>query len=43
MGKQGTRNVLLQPESWYAVQDTTVYLLEDADLHEEDDFTPFKR
>ena len=22
-GKQGTRNVVLQPESWYAVQDTT--------------------
>ena len=32
MGKQGTRNVVLQPESWYAVQDTTVYPLEDADL-----------
>ena len=32
MGKQGTRNVILQPESWYAVQDTTVYPLEDADL-----------
>ena len=32
MGKQGTRNVTLQPESWYAVQDTTVYPLEDADL-----------
>ena len=32
MGKQGTRNVMLQPESWYAVQDTTVYPLEDADL-----------
>ena len=31
-GKQGTRNVVLQPESWYAVQDTTVYLLEDAEL-----------
>ena len=31
-GKQGTRNVVLQPESWYAVQDTTVYPLEDADL-----------
>ena len=24
MGKQGTRNVVLQPESWYAVQDCTV-------------------
>ena len=32
MGKQGTRNVLLQPESWYAVQGCTVYPLEDADL-----------
>ena len=32
MGKQGTRNVVLQPESWYAVQDATVYPLEDADL-----------
>ena len=32
MGKQGIRNVMLQPESWYAVQDTTVYPLEDADL-----------
>ena len=31
-GKQGTRNVVLQPESWYAVQDTTVYPLEDGDL-----------
>ena len=31
-GKQGTRNVVLQPESWYAVQGTTVYPLEDADL-----------
>ena len=31
-GKQGTRNVVLQPESWYAVQDTTVYPLEDTDL-----------
>ena len=31
-GKQGSRNVELQPESWYAVQDTTVYPLEDADL-----------
>ena len=31
-GKQGTRNVVLQPESWYAVQDTTVYPLEDAEL-----------
>jgi len=32
MGKQGIRNVVLQPESWYAVQDCTVYPLEDADL-----------
>lgn len=32
MGKQGTKNVQLAPESWYAVQDTTVYPLEDADL-----------
>ena len=32
MGKQGTRNVVLQPESWYAVQDCTVYPLEDDDL-----------
>ena len=32
MGKQGIRNVMLQPESWYAVQGTTVYPLEDADL-----------
>ena len=31
-GKQGSRNVVLQPESWYAVQDTTVYPLEDGDL-----------
>ena len=31
-GKQGTRNVVLQPESWYAVQDATVYPLEDAEL-----------
>ena len=28
----GIRNVMLQPESWYAVQDCTVYPLEDADL-----------
>ena len=32
MGKQGVRNVVLQPESWYAVQGTTVYPLEDAEL-----------
>ena len=32
MGKQGIRNVVLQPESWYAVQDCTVYPLEGADL-----------
>ncbi len=31
-GKQGTRNVVLQPESWYAVQDTTVYPLDDEGL-----------
>ena len=32
MGKQGVHNVVLQPESWYAVQGTTVYQLEDAEL-----------
>ena len=32
MGKQGTRNVVLQPESWYAVQDTTVYPLSEEEL-----------
>ena len=32
MGKQGVHNVVLQPESWYAVQGTTVYPLEDAEL-----------
>ena len=32
MGKQGVHNVVLQPESWYAVQGTTVYPLEDTDL-----------
>ena len=32
MGKQGTKNVQLAPESWYAVQDTTLYPLEQADL-----------
>ena len=32
MGKQGTRNVMLQPESWYAVQDTTVYPLSEEEL-----------
>ena len=31
-GKVGARNVVLQPESWYAVQDAVVYPLEDADL-----------
>ena len=31
-GKQGTRNVVLQPESWYAVQDTTVYPLSEEEL-----------
>ena len=32
MGKQGVHNVVLQPENWYAVQGTTVYPLEDAEL-----------
>ena len=32
MGKQGVHNVVLQPESWYAVQGSTVYPLEDAEL-----------
>ncbi len=32
MGKQGTRNVELSPAQWYAVQDTDVYPLTDADL-----------
>ena len=32
IGKQGVHNVVLQPESWYAVQGTTVYPLEDAEL-----------
>ena len=32
MGKQGTRNVELQPAAWYAVQDKTVFPLEDGDL-----------
>ena len=32
MGKQGVHNVVLQLESWYAVQGTTVYPLEDAEL-----------
>ena len=32
MGKQGSRNVELQPESWYAVQGTTVYPLEQREL-----------
>ena len=32
MGKQGTRNVVLQPESWYAVHGTTIYPLDDAGL-----------
>ena len=31
-GKQGTRNVVLQLESWYAVQDTTVYPLSEEEL-----------
>ena len=31
-GKQGTKNVVLQPEAWYAVQDTTVYPLSDDTL-----------
>ena len=32
MSKQGSRNVELQPESWYAVQGTTVYPLEQGEL-----------
>ena len=32
MGKQGVHNVVLTPEAWYAVQDSTVYPLEDTDL-----------
>ena len=32
MGKQGSRNVELQPESWYAVQGTTVYPLGKGEL-----------
>ena len=32
VGKQGSRNVELQPESWYAVQGTTVYPLEQGEL-----------
>ena len=32
MGKQGTRNVELQPAAWYAVQDKAVFPLEDGDL-----------
>lgn len=32
MGKQGSRNVVLTPENWYAVQGTTIYPLEDTDL-----------
>ena len=32
MGKQGTRNVELQPAAWYAVQDKAVFPLEDDDL-----------
>ena len=32
MGKQGSRNVELQPESWYAVQGTTVDPLEQGEL-----------
>ena len=30
--KQGSRKVVTRPEQWYAVQETTVYPLEDADL-----------
>ncbi|MGN0706679.1 MAG: DNA polymerase I [Faecalibacterium sp.] len=30
--KQGSRNVIVQPAHWYAVQDTTVYPLETEDL-----------
>ena len=32
LGKQGTRNVITQPEAWYAVQGNTVYPLEETDL-----------
>ena len=32
MGKQGTKNVIVQPEAWYAVQDRTVYPLSDDEL-----------
>ena len=32
MGKQGSRNVELQPENWYAVQGTTVYPLGEGEL-----------
>ena len=32
MGKQGTRNIIAQPEAWYAVQDKTIYPLEEADF-----------
>lgn len=32
MGKQGSRNVVLTPENWYAVQDATIYPLDDAEL-----------
>ena len=32
MGKSGSRNVVLQPEAWYAVQGQTLFPLEDADL-----------
>ena len=32
MGKQGTKNVIVQPEAWYAVQDRTVFPLSDDEL-----------
>ena len=32
IGKQGIRNVITQPEAWYAVQDKTVFPLEEADF-----------
>ena len=32
MGKQGTRNIITQPEAWYAVQDKTIYPLGEGDF-----------
>ena len=32
MGKDGVHNIVVQPEAWYAVQDNTVYPLEQDDL-----------